>query len=99
MPHPKANLSYVANEVQLVGKNGKLTPEGMLLARVLNGLVDRSGGVTSQSLPLRNYTVATLPDAAANQWGLIAVSDGTSNKRLAISDGTNWRFPDGNVVS
>lgn len=45
------------------------------------------------------YTVATLPAAASWQWGLIAVSDGTSNKRLAISDGTNWRWPDGAVVS
>jgi hypothetical protein len=47
---------------------------------------------------LRSYTVATLPSAAtAGQ--LIYVSDGTSDKRLAVSDGTNWRFPDGNIVS
>ena len=47
---------------------------------------------------LRSYTVATLPSAsAAGQ--LIYVSDGTSNKRIAVSDGTNWRFPDGNIVS
>lgn len=45
------------------------------------------------------YTVATLPAAASYTWGLIAVSDGTGNKRLAISDGTNWRFPDGAIVS
>jgi len=48
---------------------------------------------------LPSYTVATLPDASDNARGLIYVSDGTSNKRLAVSDGTNWRFPDGNVVS
>ena len=48
---------------------------------------------------LASFTVATLPDAAENARGLIYVSDGTSNKRLAVSDGTNWRFPDGNVVS
>ena len=30
---------------------------------------------------------------------LIYVSDGTSNKRQAVSDGTNWRWPDGAVVS
>ena len=53
------------------------------------------------SLPpiLPSYTVATLPSAATYVRGLIYVSDGTANKRLAISDGTNWRFPDGNVVS
>lgn len=48
-------------------------------------------------LGLRSYTVATLPSATAQQ--LIYVSDGTSNKRLAVSDGTNWRWPDGAIVS
>lgn len=52
----------------------------------------------NRHLQLRSYTVGTLPSAAtAGQ--LIHVSDGTSNKRLAVSDGANWRFPDGNVVS
>lgn len=59
--------------------------------RMLRG----DGGI----LRLPSFTVATLPDAAAHSRGLIYVSDGTSNKRLAVSDGTNWRFPDGNVVS
>lgn len=45
------------------------------------------------------YTVATLPAAASWTAALIYVSDGTGNKRVAVSDGTNWRFPDGNVVS
>ncbi|RJF94569.1 DUF2793 domain-containing protein [Oleomonas cavernae] len=48
---------------------------------------------------LRAYTVATLPAAAASPQGLIYVSDGTSNKRLAVSDGSNWRWPDGAAVS
>lgn len=48
-------------------------------------------------LLLRAFTVGTLPAATARL--LIYVSDGTSNKRLAIGDGTNFRFPDGNVVS
>jgi hypothetical protein len=59
--------------------------------RMLRG----DGGI----LRLPAYTVAALPDAADNSRGLIYVSDGTSNKRLAVSDGTNWRFPDGNIVS
>jgi len=48
---------------------------------------------------LPSYTVATLPSAAANMRGIIYVSDGTSNKRQAVSDGTNWRWPDGAIVS
>jgi parallel beta-helix repeat protein len=48
-------------------------------------------------LTLRSYTVATLPTATSKE--MIYVSDGTSNKRLAVADGTNWRFPDGAVVS
>jgi hypothetical protein len=30
---------------------------------------------------------------------MIFVSDGTANKRLAISDGAAWRWPDGAVVA
>jgi len=47
---------------------------------------------------LRAYTVATLP-AASPAGQLIYVSNGSSNRRLAVSDGSAWRFPDGNVVS
>lgn len=47
---------------------------------------------------LPSYTVATLP-SATQPAQLVFVSNGTSNKRLAVSDGTNWRFPDGNIVS
>jgi hypothetical protein len=47
---------------------------------------------------LRSYTVATVPSASPAGM-LIYVSDGTSNKRLAVSDGTNWRWPDGAIVS
>lgn len=48
---------------------------------------------------LPSYTVATVPSAATYVRGMIYVSDGASNKRMAISDGTNWRFPDGAIVS
>ncbi|WP_049974544.1 right-handed parallel beta-helix repeat-containing protein [Azospirillum sp. B4] len=47
---------------------------------------------------LRSYTVATLPSASPGG-RVVYVSDGTSNKRQAVSDGTNWRWPDGAVVS
>lgn len=46
----------------------------------------------------RSYTVATLPSAGIGGHQ-IYVSDGTSNKRLAVADGTNWRWPDGAIVS
>lgn len=49
-------------------------------------------------LTLRPYTVATLP-SAANAGELIYISDGSTNRRMAVSDGTNWRFPDGDIVS
>lgn len=52
----------------------------------------------NRHIALRSYTVATLPSAATAA-RLIYVSDGTSNKRMAVSDGTNWRWPDGAVVS
>lgn len=47
---------------------------------------------------LRSYTVGTLPSAAqAGQ--LIYVGDGGGNKRLAVSDGAGWRWPDGSPVN
>lgn len=49
-------------------------------------------------LALRPYTVATLP-SASSPGRMIYVSDGAANKRLAVSDGANWRWPDGAVVS
>lgn len=45
------------------------------------------------------YTVSTLPTAADYTAAIIYVSNGTSNKRLAVSDGAAWRWPDGAVVS
>ncbi len=54
---------------------------------------------SSNPLQLAGFTVATLPAAATYPRCLIYVSDGTLNKRLAISDGTSWRWPDGAVVS
>ena len=57
-------------------------------------------------LQLPSYTVALLlagtPSAITYEGRLVYVSDGTSNKRIAIGAGTtaaNWRFPDGNTVS
>lgn len=62
--------------------------------RILNSLIGDSLNLSGFS-----YTVATVPVAADNENGLIIVSDGSVNRRLAVSDGTNWRFPDGDVIS
>ncbi|MTJ81736.1 MAG: hypothetical protein F8N37_12060 [Telmatospirillum sp.] len=48
---------------------------------------------------LPSFTVTALPDPQKYARCLIFVADGTANKRLAVSDGTAWRFPDGNPVS
>jgi hypothetical protein len=53
----------------------------------------------SNPLQLPGFTVATLPAAATYVRCVVYVSNGTANKRLAISDGTAWRWPDGEVVS
>jgi hypothetical protein len=66
----------------------------------LNDLIKRTGGERGEAFgPLPDYTVATLPSAANNARCLIYVSDGSSNRRFAVSDGAAWRFGDGNVVS
>lgn len=46
---------------------------------------------------LRAYAAAALP-AASLAGQLIYISDGSGGKRLAISHGTDWRWPDGDVV-
>jgi hypothetical protein len=79
----------------------KVVPKGSEGFEIASGplLINTSTVITSTRHPqLRSYTVATLPSAATAAQ-LIYVSDGTSNKRLAVSDGTNWRWPDGAVVS
>ncbi|MDR3439878.1 hypothetical protein [Telmatospirillum sp.] len=48
---------------------------------------------------LPTFAVANLPSASKYVRCAIYVQDGTGNKRIAISDGAAWRFPDGNVVS
>lgn len=73
-------------------------------ARRINSSLQNDGSETSLApIMLASYTVAQLlagtPSASKYPTGIVYVSNGTSNKRLAVSDGTTWRFPDGNVVS
>ena len=82
--------------------NGALTPSYEHTRFAADGSLQMGGANTVISAArhpqLRAYTVSTLP-SAANAGELIYVSNGTSNKRLAVSDGSNWRWPDGAVVS
>ena len=61
-------------------------------------LATTGGRIAFGAVPaLPSYTVATLPTAAAR--GVVYVSDGASNRRLAVADGVTWRWPDGTAVS
>jgi hypothetical protein len=46
---------------------------------------------------LAMYTVGNLPSPDPPAV-LIYVIDGVSDKHLAVSDGVNWRWPDGSIV-
>jgi hypothetical protein len=82
--------------------NGSLQNAAEHLRLANDGSLQMGGANTvitaSRHPQLRIYTVAGLPSPSpAGQ--LVYVSNGAGNKRLGVSDGTNWRFPDGNVVS
>ncbi|CAO3453215.1 Phage tail fiber protein [Azospirillum argentinense] len=86
-----------------VDSDGNVTLGGTTTTRIDNaGTVTHRGATVivdaNSHLGLRPYTVATLPSAAAAD-RMISVSNGAGNRRLAVSDGTNWRWPDGTVVS
>lgn len=84
--------------------NGSVTPAEVLRIGQ-DGAVSHRGNTTvivdaGSHLTLRAYTVATLPSAAATGAGRLAfVSNGASNQRLAVCDGSAWRWPDGQPVS
>ncbi|WP_170979267.1 glycosyl hydrolase family 28-related protein [Roseomonas sp. HF4] len=64
-------------------------------------LSPKGTGAVAASAPFRlpTYTVAALPSAATYGQCLAYVSDGSSSRRLAISDGSAWRWADGTVVA
>jgi hypothetical protein len=100
-------VNAVATPVNFVRINGsgaaappQITAQGTDTNVNLLLLGKGTGAVQAGSpLQLTSYTVATLPAAATYPRCLVYVTDGTANKRLAISDGTSWRWPDGAVVS
>ncbi|MCA3324219.1 MAG: hypothetical protein INF75_01510 [Roseomonas sp.] len=107
----RGNLAFEVNAVatptNFVRINGtatgappQITAQGTDANVALLLLGKGTGPVQAGSpLQLPPFTVATLPPAATYPRCMIFVSDGTANKRLAISDGTSWRWPDGAVVS
>lgn len=44
------------------------------------------------------FSISDLPDASKHRYKIIPLSDGASNMPLAVSDGTDWRYPDGTTV-
>jgi len=100
-------VNAVATPVNFVRINGagasappQVTAQGTDTNVNLLLLGKGSGAVQAGSpLQLPSYTVATLPPAASYPRCMIYVADGTVNKRVAISDGTSWRWPDGAVVA
>ncbi|MBR0658191.1 hypothetical protein [Neoroseomonas oryzicola] len=89
----RVNATAAGSAPQLIAQ-GSDTNVGLQLSGKGTGMVSVVG-----PLQLATYTVATLPAAASYPRGIVYVSDGTTNKRFAVSDGTSWRWPDGAVVS
>ena len=107
----RGNLAFevnaVATPVNFVRINGtatgappQITAQGTDANVALLLLGKGTGAVQAGSpLQLPSFTVATLPPAASYPRSMIYVADGSANRRLAISDGAAWRWPDGAVVS
>lgn len=55
--------------------------------------------INSRAPNLPRFTVATLPRAGPRTAQQIFVADGALSKRIAMSDGTAWRFLDETAVS
>jgi hypothetical protein len=95
------NASDTPVEVLRVTDSGKMGVLNASPAEVLDvtGNIKASGQVIA-GLPVKlpSYTISGLPSAGTYTRSILYVSDGAGNKRLAISDGTNWRYPDGATV-
>lgn len=100
VPGAASPVNYVQVKSQPTGSAPSVAATGT--DSNVNLQLDARGTAYVESLdPFRlpTYTVSTVPTASSFSRCLIYVSDGTSNKRLAVSDGTNWRWPDGVIVS
>jgi hypothetical protein len=81
------------NGTTTIEERVRIAHDGALQMGGENTVVD-----ANRHFMLRAYTVATLPQATV-PGQLIYVSDGAANKRLAVSDGTGWRWSDGTTVT
>lgn len=94
------SLNILANAGDICFLTSRLSQTVRL--RILNGGGVAVGGAmvfdSAGHASLRSYTVATLP--TANPAGrLIHVSDGAGGRRLAVSSGSGWSWPDGTAVA
>jgi hypothetical protein len=93
-----------ANAVQVSGAGAGGAP-GIAAAGadadVSLSLAAKGAGAILAGAPIQipSYAVGALPAAAWYPRCLIYVADGAGSRRLAVSDGTSWRWPDGSVVS
>ena len=61
--------------------------------------ITRDGRIQADAgFELPSYTIAGLPPAGASPQVLVYLSNGTSGKKLAVSDGSVWRYSDGTAV-
>lgn len=98
------NPASAVNNVQLSGSATGTAPQISAQGTDTNIALQLAGkgtGAVQSAAPfqLPSYTVATVPAAASYVGAIIYVSNGNTNKRLAVSDGTSWRWPDGAVIA
>lgn len=60
--------------------------------------VARSKYKGAQDLPMKTFTINTLPAPDTMPATLVYVADGVGGKRVAVSDNNYWLYPDGNFV-
>lgn len=64
-------------------------------------LAAKGAGFVAAAMPVQlpTFTVAALPAAASYPRCILYVADGAGARRVAVSDGASWRWPDGGLVS
>lgn len=98
--NPTSAVNYIQGTGAITGTGPLITVNGTDTNAALRLSAKGAAPVSTLSpLQLPSFTVATLPAAATYPRALIFVADGTAAKRLAVSDGAAWRWPDGAVVS
>lgn len=85
------NAVYVAADGKLSTNEVEGGLVGYAEQDAVDGEIFEFRPAVNSTLPLNEYTVATVPAAAANEGRLIYVSDGaTGNPCLAYSNGADW---------